>query len=112
MKSALVMRGNDFGERGLAGARRAPEDHRGRVVTLDLHAQRFAGADQMLLPDKFIERARAHAVGERASARGVRVFGRDGSEEVVSWGRIEIKVQELQFEGKIGTSKSIKNDAT
>jgi hypothetical protein len=43
IKSALVMR--DFGEGCFAGARRAPEDHRGGVVALDLHTQGFAGAD-------------------------------------------------------------------
>ena len=78
--------GNDLGERGFAGAGRAPEDHRGGIVALDLHAQRFAGADQVLLADEFIERARAHAVGERACALGGGIVVRDGREEVhKSW---------------------------
>jgi len=54
---------NDFGQSSFAGARRAPEDHRGGIIAFDLHAQRFAGADEVLLPDEFVERARAHAVG-------------------------------------------------
>jgi hypothetical protein len=71
---------NNFGESGLAGARRAPENHRGGVVALDLHAQRFRGSDQVLLSDEFIECARAHAVGQRARALGAGVFRRDGRE--------------------------------
>jgi hypothetical protein len=74
--------GNDLGERSLAGARRTPEDHRGGVVALDLHAQRFAWPDQVFLSDEFIERARPHAVGQRARALGGRVFRRDGCEQV------------------------------
>ncbi len=74
--------GNDLGEGGLAGARRTPEDHRSGVVALDLHAQRLARPDQVLLSNEFIERARAHAIGERASALGAGVFRRDGREQV------------------------------
>ena len=62
--------GNDLGEGGLAGAGRAPEDHRRGVIALDLHAQRLARPDQVLLANEFIERARAHAVGQRARALG------------------------------------------
>ena len=51
------------------------------IVALDLHAQRFAGADQMFLSDELIERARTHAIGQRprcvASATGIR----DGLEQ-------------------------------
>ncbi len=60
--------GDDLGKRRLAGAGRAPEDHRGGIIALDLHAQRLARTDQVLLPDEFVERARAHAIGERARA--------------------------------------------
>ncbi len=54
--------GNDLGERGLAHARRTPEDHGSRVVALDLHTQRLAGADQVLLTDQFVQAARPHAL--------------------------------------------------
>ena len=37
--------GDDFRERGLAGAGRAPENKRTGVVALDLHAQRLARSD-------------------------------------------------------------------
>jgi hypothetical protein len=56
--------GNDFSERGLAGAGRPPENQRADVVALDLSAKRFAGANQVLLTDIFVERARTHAIGK------------------------------------------------
>ena len=83
--------GDDLGERGLAGAGRAPEDHRGRIIALDLHPQRFAGADQVLLPDELVERARTHAVGQRAAARGGRIVVRNGGEEIHK--RLEVRGQ-------------------
>src|SRR5277367_3676474 len=55
--------GDDLSESGLARARWSPEDHRGRIVALDLHAQRLAGTDEMFLADEFIERPWTHAVG-------------------------------------------------
>ena len=42
-----------------------PEEHRAQIVALDLRAQRFSGAEQIFLADEFVERLRAHAVGER-----------------------------------------------
>ena len=36
------------------------------VVALDLYAQGLAGAENVLLPDELVERARTHAVGQRA----------------------------------------------
>ena len=65
MKSAWVMRAMIFGQRRLADARRAPEDERAGVIALDLYPQRFAGREDVLLPDEFVERARTHAVGQR-----------------------------------------------
>src|SRR6185437_11171301 len=56
--------GNDFRECSLTGAGRAPEDKRAEVVTFNLGAQRFTGANEVLLADIFVERARAHAVGK------------------------------------------------
>ena len=64
--------GDNFCERGFARAGRPPEDHGAGIVTLDLHAQRLARTDQVLLPDEFFERARTHAVGERTRAGGDR----------------------------------------
>ena len=57
--------GDDFGERGFADAGRAPEDHGGWVVVLDLDAEGFAWADEVLLTGVFCEVAGAHAFGER-----------------------------------------------
>ena len=62
MKLALVDLGDDLGQRSFADAGRAPEDHRTGIVVLDLHAQRLAGADEMLLADQFIQVARTHAL--------------------------------------------------
>ncbi len=72
---------DDLRERGLARARRSPEDDRAGVVAVDLGAQRLAGADQMLLPDVFIERARTHAVGQRTSRIGRAAGVRNGLEK-------------------------------
>ena len=55
--------GDNFGEGGLSDSGRTPEDHRGGVVALDLHAQRLARSEQVLLTDKFVECAGAHALG-------------------------------------------------
>ena len=53
-----------------------PRNHRRGIVALDLNAQRFARADQVFLSYEFIERARTHAVGQRArAARGSSWFG-------------------------------------
>jgi hypothetical protein len=57
--------GNDLGQRGLAHARRTPEDHRAGIVALDLHAQRLSGADQMLLAEQFVQAARPHPLRQR-----------------------------------------------
>src|ERR1700688_2623720 len=64
-KVSLCDAGNNFGESSFACTRRAPEDHRRRIIAFDLHAQRFARSDQMLLPNKFVERARTHAIRQR-----------------------------------------------
>ena len=65
MKSRLGDAGDDLGQRGLAHARRAPEDDRAGIVALDLQPQRLAGPEHVLLADELVERARAHAVGQR-----------------------------------------------
>ena len=75
MNSACGEIGNQARERGLAGAGRAPEDDRLQQVALDGFAQRPARADQLLLALDLVERARAHALGERHRARIWRVGG-------------------------------------
>jgi len=52
-------------ERGLAGPRRAPQDHRRELSRLDRLAEHAAFADDVLLADEFAEIARAHPRGER-----------------------------------------------
>ena len=62
------MRGvrDDGGERRLAAAGRAVEDGGGHAVGLDGAAQKPPRADDVALADEFVERARAHAVGQGA----------------------------------------------
>ncbi len=57
---------NDHRERGFARARRAPEDdRREKFVGLDGAPQELAFTDDVLLPDEFVERARANARRKR-----------------------------------------------
>ena len=60
------VRGGDPRERRLAGPRRPVEDHRVRLAALDRRAQRGAGAEQVLLPDKVAQRL-AGACAPRAA---------------------------------------------
>jgi hypothetical protein len=89
-KVALRGFGDDFGERGFADAGRTPEDHGGGVVVLDLDAEGFAGADEVLLAGVFGEIAGAHALGERGALGGGRripgwLGGRTGWIPAESW---------------------------
>src|SRR5262252_3990699 len=72
---------DDLRQGCFTGARRTPENHRARIITLDLNAQRFARANEMLLADKFFESPRTHAVGERTRAIALAVSIRNGLEE-------------------------------
>ena len=59
---------------GLAAARRAPEDQRGERPALQHPGERAVGAEQMVLPDHLIERARPQPISQRARASyGVRI---------------------------------------
>ncbi len=62
--------GNDFGQRGLAGTGRPPEDHGAGLVALNGQAQRLAFSQQMLLPGIVRQRARPHPLGEWRRAGG------------------------------------------
>ena len=63
--------GDDRGQRGLAGARRAEEYGAGQPVGFDGAAQKPSLADDVLLSDEFVQRARPHPVGERRVVAGV-----------------------------------------
>ena len=56
---------DDGGERGLARARRAPENHRAQFVALDLAPQRFSRPQNVKLAHELLDRFGPHAVGER-----------------------------------------------
>ena len=56
---------DERGDRRLAGARRAIENHRSFPGSLDQPAQRPPRPEQVLLPHQFVQGARAHPRGER-----------------------------------------------
>src|SRR5437764_7559302 len=60
--------GNDAGQRGFSAAGRSREYHRWQTICFDCAPQKFAGPENVLLTDKFLQRARTHASGERRSA--------------------------------------------
>ena len=59
---------DDPGERGLSASWRAGEDHRRQTIGFNSASQKFAGAKDVFLAHKFLQRARAHPRGERRSA--------------------------------------------
>ena len=75
-ESSLGGLGDDLGQGGLAHAGRTPEDHGAGVVALDLHAERFAEADEVLLSEQFLQTPRAHPLGQGRGAEGA--FGAFG----------------------------------
>ena len=74
-KRRLVAPADHVGERGLAGARRPPQEQRHRRVALDQPAQRRAGAEQVPLADHLVQ-ACAAASGRPAAPAAVRLLGR------------------------------------
>ena len=60
--------GDDMRKGCLAGPRRPGENHGGQTVGFDRAAQQLARRENMFLADKFLERPRPHAGGERRSA--------------------------------------------
>jgi hypothetical protein len=61
---------DDVGQRGLSAPWRAGEDHRRQTIGFNGAAEKFAGAKDVFLADKFLQRARAHPRGERRRAVG------------------------------------------
>src|SRR5713226_7373144 len=56
---------DDFGQRGFARPRRAPEDARSDVAPADQIAERFPRTEKVLLAEELLERLGPHASGER-----------------------------------------------
>src|SRR5271155_8448 len=81
MNSRFGLVRDDLRERGFAGAGRSPEDERASVVALDLRVEGLAGTDQVFLAGVLLERARTHAVGQRAGAVGCVGCVRNGFEK-------------------------------
>ena len=62
--------GEQPGERGLAGAGRAPQDDRAELAAGEHAPERRVGAEQMVLADQLVEGLRAQPIGERLPDRG------------------------------------------
>ena len=62
--------GEQPGQRGLAGAGRAPQDDRAELAAGEHAPERRVGAEQMVLADQLVEGLRAQPVGERLPDRG------------------------------------------
>ena len=73
--------GDEAGDRGLAGAGRAPQHHRREAVGLDQHPERATGPEELLLADHLVEAARPEAGGQRRAP--FEPLGDRGAEEVV-----------------------------
>ena len=67
----LGLGGDDAGEGGFAAAGRAPEDEGGELAGFDEASEEFAGADEVVLADVFVEVAGAHAGGEGCAGLGL-----------------------------------------
>ncbi len=88
------------GERGLAGARWTPEDHRGDAVRFDRPAQRTAPPDQIVLAEHLLEPFGAEAVGQRnflarRGGAGIRSPAIRGVGVAVRTGRIGGRTEEI-----------------
>ena len=70
-KPPLRLLGDDLGERRLAHAWRAVEDHRAEPVGLDQPPQEFSGADHLLLADILCQPPRSHPRRQRGRPRHV-----------------------------------------
>ena len=64
-EAAVGFLGQQAGERRLAGARRAVEDHRAQPLGLQHPPQQLAFAEEVLLADELGERRRPHPRGQR-----------------------------------------------
>jgi len=57
--------GEELRQSRLAAARRSPKDERAQLAGVGQFTKKLARRKQMPLTDKFLERARAHPVGQR-----------------------------------------------
>ena len=60
--------GDNARERCFAAAGRTGENHGRQAISFDCASQKFSRPENMFLADEFLERARAHARGERCGA--------------------------------------------
>ena len=76
LESAARGRGQEHGQRGLAGAGRAVKNHRPQPIGGQQPAQQFPFAQKMLLADEFVERSRPHPRCQRLRPPPIRRFRR------------------------------------
>jgi hypothetical protein len=62
-QTAPPERARNPGQSGFAAARWPPQNERSKLACLGQFAEQLTGAEQMLLPDKFIQGFRPHAFG-------------------------------------------------
>ncbi len=77
-------------QRGLAHARRPPQDHRMQLAGIEGQAQRLARAQQMRLADDIVQRARAQALGQRGVGVVARGLWGVGLEKVLGGHRRQL----------------------
>src|SRR6185437_10854426 len=75
LEMALAVTGDQTRERRLSGSGRAVKNDAGNAVGLEHPAEQFALAQEMLLADELIERARAHAHRQRRDLTQVFLAG-------------------------------------
>ena len=76
-KSAPATMREQARQRRLAGAGRAPEDHRVQRAAVERLPQRPARAEQVRLSDELVERARTHPLGQRRARQRRVVVGEE-----------------------------------
>ena len=82
--------GDQARQRRLADAGRSPQDQRLQLIALDLHAQRLAGREDVLLADEAFPGVGPHALGKRTLGVVGERFERRGIEQAhgaVLWRR-------------------------
>ena len=71
------MIGDNAGKRCFSASRRSVKDNRRKLIGCDRASQKPALADNVILPDVFVERTRSHTCGQRFAER-VSVFEKVG----------------------------------
>ena len=107
LRAGLV--GDDARQRRLAGAGRAPEDHRRDAVALDGGAEKASLAEELIEADDVLDRAGAEPLGQRGVAgwRGVeRVVGEEGAGSSVEAPKVEVERRRMSVGCAVGEGRA------